>query len=79
MRKKRNNGRTKSSKQTTYVFFRRGGKVSENDKILFSVLRARGVKVVVRDICPKKRMSKKDKFKTVWFDEIGKFEEGSAK
>lgn len=63
----------------THVFFRRGGNVSENDKILFSVLRARGVKVVVRDICPKKRMSKKDKFKAVWFDEIGKFEEGGAK
>lgn len=58
----------------SYVFFRRGGKVSEIDKILFSVLRAHGAKIVVRDICPKKRMSKKDKLKTVWFDEIGKFE-----
>ena len=57
----------------THVFFRRGGKVSENDKILFSVLRASGAKVVVRDICPKADV-KKDKFKTVWFDEIGKFE-----
>ena len=63
----------------SYIFFRRGGKVSENDKRLFSILRARGAKVVVRDICPKMRMSKKDKFKAVWFDEIGKFEEGSAK
>lgn len=63
----------------THVFFRRGGKVRENDKILFSVLRARGVKVVVRDICPKKRMSKKDEHMVVWFDEIGKFEEGGAK
>ena len=63
----------------SYVFFSRGGRVSKNYKILFSVLRASGAKVVVRDICPKKRMSKKDKFKIVWFDEIGKFEEGDAK
>lgn len=63
----------------THVFFRRDGRARKNDKILFSFLRARGAKVVVRNICPKKRMSKNDKFKTVWFDEIGKFEEGGAK
>lgn len=62
-------------RKKVYVFFRRDGKLTENDKMMIPVLKARGIKVIVKDYT-EKRQRPEDKLKVAWFDEASQFHGG---